>query len=187
MTSPLCFGAHTARAGPPPFCLGWLSLCGPAPDPQSSGTWPEARPRPPPRAAPAPPQLHPAATPAAACSSRALGQQRRFPEPETMLLRHPHAVPSNALQREDGRREKESERAEGRAVLLQSREGRHGGYAAPIGAEGPGDVAHRPPAAATATGGTRPCPRVEGEPPQSLLLSPVEQIPGSCWKPTAWA
>lgn len=65
-----------------------------------------------------------------------------------MLLRHPHAVPSNALQREDGRREKESERAEGRAILLQSREGRHGGYAAPIGAEGPGDVAHRPPAAA---------------------------------------
>lgn len=123
MTSPLCFGAHTARAGPPPFCLGWLSLCGPAPDPQSSGTWPEARPRPPPRAAPAPPQLHPAATPAAACSSRALGQQRRFPEPETMLLRHPHAVPSNALQREDGRREKASEQ---RAEPFCCRAGRGG-------------------------------------------------------------
>lgn len=83
----------------------------------------------------------PAAAPAAACSSRALGQRRRqLPEPETMLLRHPHAVPSNALQREDGRREKGSEGAEGRAALLQRREGpgRRGL------AQGPGGAAHRP-------------------------------------------
>lgn len=84
----------------------------------------------------------PAAAPAAACSSRALGQRRRqLPEPETMLLRHPHAVPSNALQREDGRREKGSEGAEGRAALLQRREGpgRRGL------AQGPGGAAHGPP------------------------------------------
>lgn len=84
----------------------------------------------------------PAAAPAAACSSRALGQrQRQLPEPETMLLRHPHAVPSNALQREDGRREKGSEGAEGRAALLQRREGpgRRGLV------QGPGGAAHRPP------------------------------------------
>lgn len=133
-----------------PHCEGW----GPLPSPQTppgAGSdpgrtpgvrghgWGAAAPPTPSAPGSSPP---PAAALAAACSSRALGQRRRqLPEPETMLLRHPHAVPSNALQREDGRREKGSEEAEGRAVLLQRREGpgRRGL------AQGPGGAAHRPP------------------------------------------
>lgn len=58
----------------------------------------------------------PATALATSCSSRgALGQQRQLPEPETMLLRHPHAVPSNALQREDGRREKSERTSRGQS------------------------------------------------------------------------
>lgn len=109
----------------------------------------------------------PAAAPAAACSSRALGQRRRqLPEPETMLLRHPHAVPSNALQREDGRREKGSEGAEGRAALLQRREGpgRRGL------AQGPGGAAHGPPRDPSLP-----------PPPQSERPRPGCPGPGTAW------
>lgn len=142
MPSPLCFGARTARAGAPSPLSGHLRGLAQTPaGPPVFGDMAGGAAAPPAPSAPgsSPP---PAAAPAAACSSRALGQRRRqLPEPETMLLRHPHAVPSNALQREDGRREKGSEGAEGRAALLQRREGpgRRGL------AQGPGGAAHRPP------------------------------------------
>lgn len=186
MPSPLCFGACAASFGAAP----------PSPPGPRRGPAQSVRPRSGPRLlrdmagsaaappAPSPPGSSPApaAAPPAACSSRALGQRRQLPEPETMLLRHPHAVPSNALQREDGRRERRSEpRGQSRSAAAP---GGAGSAAAPRGlAQGPRRRGPPPPAA-TATGGTgRPppgwagpgragAPLVDNPPPGALLLSP---------------
>lgn len=183
MPSPLCFGARTARAGalsPLPGHLRGLAQTPAGPPVFGDMAGGAAAPPAPSAPGSSPP---PAAAPAAACSSRALGQRRRqLPEPETMLLRHPHAVPSNALQREDGRREKGSEGAEGRPRCCSAGRGRDGGdwrrvrAALPTGLPGiPPSLRRRNPrdrgraARGRAQRGREPLPRAaQAQPPRRL-------------------
>lgn len=119
----------------------------------------------------------PATAPATACSSRALGQRRqRLPELETMLLRHPHAVPSNALQREDGRRERERKKKRANEQGGQSRSAAEPGGAGTAGwrradwrreprHDPPPSLPLPPPAEGPGSPGTAPTP---AQPPHPL-------------------